>query len=165
MSPWQVLWLALAVTLFAYAAELLRRRRHLRALRRLAGERGMTFAQDDTIRLTPRVARHFPIPGAANLHIVNILYGSDADRYHYVFTAEYTLGVVNAKRRHARVASLTEPRDRARGGTAGAGPDAAESAAVVLAPTELPLMEQYRKMAQAGAEPGGDGASTTALRS
>src|SRR5690242_10439099 len=116
MSPWQVLALTLAVTLFAYVAERVRRRWHVRALRRLAGEWGMTFSQDDTLRLTPKVARDFPIPGAANLRVVNVLYGSDAERYRYVFTAEYTVGVVNAKRRHVRVASFTERRERARAG-------------------------------------------------
>jgi hypothetical protein len=149
MSPWQVLALTLAVTLFAYAAELVRRRWHQRALRRLAADWRMTFAQTDTLRLTPKVARHFPIPGAANLHVVNVIYGSDADRYRYVFTAEYTVGVVNAKRRNVRVASLTEPRDRARGAAAaGAAPTS-----VVLAPAELSLLEQYRHMAPAGSEP------------
>jgi hypothetical protein len=145
MSPWQVLWLALSVTLFAYAAELVRRRWHLRALRRLAAERGMTFSQTDTLRLTPKVARHFPLPGAANLRVVNVLYGSDADRYRYVFTAEYTLGVVNAKRRHVRVASFTEPRDRPRVAVAAA----AAPASVVLAPADMSLMEQYRSMSPA----------------
>src|SRR3954451_2179996 len=145
MSPWQVLCLTLAVTLFAYAAELVRRRWHRRALRRLAAEWGMTFSQADTLRLTPKVARHFPIPGAANLSVVNVIYGSDPDRYRYVFTAEYTVGVVNAKRRNVRVGSFTEPRDRTRG-----GPGVQEN--VVLAPVELSLLEQYRHAAPTGSD-------------
>ena len=145
MSPWQVLSLTLAVTLFAYAAELVRRRWHRRALRRLAGEWGMTFSQPDTLRLTPKIARHFPIPGAANLRVVNVIYGSDPDRYRYVFTAEYTVGVVSAKRRNVRAGSFTEPRDRTRG-----GPGVRET--VVLAPAELSLLEQYRHCAPAGLE-------------
>src|SRR4051794_5508237 len=146
MSPWQVLCLTLAVTLFAYAAELVRRRWHRRALRRLAAEWGMTFSQADTLRLTPKVARHFPIPGAANLRVANVIYGSDPDRYRYVFTAEYTVGVVNAKRRNVRVGAFTEPRDRARG-----GPDVAEK--VVLAPVELSFLEQYRHLAPQVSDP------------
>src|SRR4051794_41742445 len=145
MSPWQVLWLTLSVTLFAYAAELVRRRGYRRARRRLAAEWRMTFSQRDTLRLTPKVASHFPIPGAANLRVVNVIYGSDADRYRYVFTAEYTVGVVNAKRRQVRVGSFAEPRDRTRGG-------AGVRETVVLAPVDLSLLEQYRRLTPTGSE-------------
>jgi hypothetical protein len=101
----------------------------------------MNLGRTDTLRLTPKVARAFPVPGAARVRVYNVIYGRDAadpDRYRYVFTAEYTAGVVRGKRRFVRVGTWSEPRDRDRSDPPGQ---------VVLAPPELPLMEQYRWLA------------------
>ena len=137
MTPWELLAAALAVTAVAYAADLAVRRRAGEGLRRLAAEWRMNFTLADRLRLTAKVARHFPLPGAANLRVSNVIYGTDKDRHHYVFTAEYTLGLVRGKRRLARAGAFSEPRDRERG----PGPTS-----VQLAPAGLSLLEQYRHL-------------------
>ena len=68
----------------------------------------------------------------------NVLYRTEANRLRYVFTAEYTVGVVRAARL-TRVAAFTEPRDR--------GPS---DAPVVLARGGLPPLEQYRSLLSGG---------------
>ena len=146
MSPFEMLSLAGGLTAAAYAVELIARRRWRRSLRRLAVEWKMNFGRADTLRLTEKVARHFPIPGAARLYVTNVIYGadkSDPDRYRYIFTAHFTVGVVRTKRRLVRVGSFAEPkaRDRAAHRPAHARP------LVVLAPGNLPLLEQYRHLA------------------
>lgn len=138
MSPSVILAAVAGVTGMAYALERVRRRRSGAAIRALAAEWRMNFGQHDTLRITPRVAGHFPIPGAANLRVFDVIYGTDRDRYRYIFTAEYTAGVVNARRRLARVGAFSEPRDRERG---------QPPTPVVLAPANLPRIEQYRSLA------------------
>ncbi|CAA9414024.1 MAG: hypothetical protein AVDCRST_MAG64-2498 [uncultured Phycisphaerae bacterium] len=133
MSPGLLLSVLLGVTLAALLADGLRRGRRRDAVRRLAAGRRMNFGRTDTLQLTPRVARHFPAPGAAALRVCDVVYGADGDAYRYVFTAEYTLGVTGAKRRHTRVAAFTEPRDRRRGGRS----------ELVLGEEGTPLLEQY----------------------
>ena len=113
MSPHEMLVLVAGLTAAAYAVELIGRRRWRRALRRLAAEWKMNFGRTDTLRLTDKVARHFPVPGAARLRVTNVIYGADkadADRYRYVFTAEFTAGVVRTKRRFVRVGTFAEPK-------------------------------------------------------
>jgi hypothetical protein len=146
MTPLGLLAAVLGVTAVSYTVQVRLRRRSGRGLRRLAAEWGMNFSRTDLLRLTAKVARHFPVPGAANLRVSNVIYGTDKDRHHYVFTAEYTAGVIRAKRRLARAGAFSEPRDREHG---------APPAAVLLAPAGLPLLEQYRRLGpgtQAGAE-------------
>ena len=159
MSPFEMLSLAVGVTAAAYAIELLARRRWRRSLRRLAADWNMNFGRADTLRLTEKVARYFPIPGAARLHVTNVIYGADKadpDRYRYIFTAEFTVGVVRTKRRLLRVGSFTEPKARER-----AGHRAAHAPApVTLAPGNLSLLEQYRHLAPADAAPDAGKSST-----
>jgi hypothetical protein len=135
MLPSDALALIAGITGLAYAVDRMLRRRSPRALRRLATDCRMTFGRFDTLKLTPKVARHFPIPGAANLRVTDVIYGVEKERYRYVFTADYTIGVVRAKRRQVRVCRFSEPRDRDR-------TDAPTP--VVLAPAELSIIEQYR---------------------
>src|SRR5687767_5594580 len=148
MAPFEMLSLAGGLTAAAYAAELIARRRWRRALRRLAAEWKMNFGRADTLRLTEKVARHFPIPGAARLHVTNVIYGADKadpERYRYIFTAEFTVGVVRTKRRLVRVGSFAQPKARDRA----AHRAAHAPAPVTLAPGNLPLLEQYRHLAPA----------------
>jgi hypothetical protein len=150
-----MLALTCGFTAAAYAVELLARRRWRRSLRRLASEWKMNFGRADTLRLTEKVARHFPVPGAAHLHLTNVIYGadrSDPDRYRYIFTAEFTLGVVRTKRRLVRVGSFAEPKARDRA----AGRAHHATAPVVLAPGNLSLLAQYRHLAPAASEEGRD---------
>jgi hypothetical protein len=154
MSPFEKLALTCGFIAAAFAVELIARRRWRRALRRLAAEWKMNFGAVDTLKLTERVARHFPVPGAARLHVTNVIYGadkSDPERYRYVFTAEFTLGVVRTKRRLVRVGSFAEPKARDRA----AGRAHHATAPVVLAPGNLSLLAQYRHLAPPASEESG----------
>jgi hypothetical protein len=138
MTPLDVLAFTVSATAVAVAAESVAARRRRRALRRLAADWRMTYARFDSLRLSPKVARSFPIPGAASLRITDVIYGIEHERYRYVFRAEFTIGTVRTKQRLARVATFSEPRDRQR--PQGTAP-------VVLAPDEGSLVEQYRHLA------------------
>jgi hypothetical protein len=140
MTPLDVLAFSVGATAVAVAAESIAARRRRRALRKLAADWRMTYARFDSLRLTPKVARSFPIPGAANLLVTDVIYGIEQERYRYVFRAEFTVGTVRRKKRLARVATFSEPRDRQR-------PQG--SAPVVLAPDEGGLIDQYRHLAPA----------------
>ena len=140
MTPLDVLAFTVCATAVAVAAESIAARRRRKALRRLAGEWRMTYSRADTLRLTPKVARGFPIPGAANLRVSDVIYGIDHERYRYVFRVEFTTGTVRKKRRVARVATFAEPRDRQR---------AHGNPAVSLAEDTGTLVEQYRRLAPA----------------
>ena len=137
MNPSELLGLAVAITGGAYVFDSVTRRRSADALRRLATEWRMNFSLTDRLNLTGKVARHFPIPGAANLRVTNVIYGTAKDRYRYIFTAEYTIGVVRAKRRLTQAGSFSEPRGRE---------DGPWIEDVVLAPPNQPLVEQYRSL-------------------
>ena len=140
MTPLDVLAFTVCATAVAVAAESIAGRRRRKALRRLAAEWRMTYSRTDTLRLTPKVARGFPIPGAANLRVTDVIYGIDHERYRYVFRAEFTTGTVRNKRRVARVATFAEARDRQR---------VPAVAPVSLAEDTGTLIDQYRRLAPA----------------
>jgi hypothetical protein len=138
MSPAHLFIIVLVVTAMAAGCEFIRRKLYRKRLQGLAGEWRMNYSPIDQFRLTPRVAQNFPVPGAANIRVIDLIYGSNEDEYRYVFTAEYTAGIVSGKHRVSRAGTFAEARDRA---GSGAEPR------VVLAPKNLPLLEQYRKLA------------------
>lgn len=140
MTTLDLLALTVGATAVAVASESITARRRRKSLRGLAAEWRMTYSRFDSLRLTPKVATKLPVPGAANLRITDVIYGIDHERYRYVFRAEFTIGTVRTKRRYARVATFTEPRDRQRG---------AVNAPVILAPDSGTLVEQYRHLAPA----------------
>jgi hypothetical protein len=126
---------ASGVALVIDHASRLRRRNELRELAR---RWQMHYSERDQLRLAARVAEQFPIPGVANLRISDIIYGRQNDVYRYIFTAQYTTGIVRTKHRPIRVASFVEPRDSLQ-------PRCVVS--IELAPADRPLMEQYRSLA------------------
>jgi hypothetical protein len=138
MTPLEFLILMIAVTAAAAAVEAGRRHRHMSALRRLAAARGMHFSSTDRFRLAPRVAQRLPVPGAAAVRVLDLLYGVERDNYRYVFATEYTTGVLRSKTGVRRVATFAEPRDPAL-----AGGDIGE---LVFAPEGLSLVEQYKHL-------------------
>ena len=138
MSPGEVFSFTIFATATGLLLEILSSRRRRRALRKLAAEWKMTYSRSDSLRLTPRVAGRFPIPGAAHLRVTDVIYGIEHDRYRYVFLTEFTTGTVRAKRRQRRVATFSEPRERQQ---------RQSPAAVVLAPDEGTLVEQFRRLA------------------
>ena len=141
MAPGEVFSFTVGATAVALVLEFVSRRRTRRVLRRLAGEWGMTYSRTDSLRLTPKVAGRFPIPGAANLRVTDVIYGIEHDRYRYVFLAEFTTGTVSAKRRQIRVATFSEPRDRQQ--------RTRLAAPVVLAPPSGKVVDQYRHLVPA----------------
>lgn len=138
ISPAIMLAVLAGLTGLAGGIESLSRRRRKRALRKLAGQWGMTYTARDRLRITPKVAARLPVPGAADLYVLDVIYGSAGDTYRYVFTTEYTSGAVRGRHRSVQVATFTEPRGRDRSDTA---------ITVTLAPDGLPLVEQYRRLA------------------
>jgi hypothetical protein len=137
MPPLFLLLGLIILTIVAVGADAYRRSRSHGALRRLASERRMHFSRHDQLRITARVATHLPIPGAAYVRVFDLVYGSEGGRHRYVFTAEYTAGVMRSKKRVRRAATFTEPRQKS---------DATHPCRIELAPAELPLLEQYRAL-------------------
>ncbi len=135
MPPIILLAVLCALTAAALMADVMRRRRMHCNLRRLAVEQRMHFSVHDQLRLAPRVASGLNVPGAAAVGIIDLLYASENGRYRYIFTVEYTTGVVQSKRRVRRAAAFSEPRERS---------ETVPPCAIRLAPLELPLLEQYR---------------------
>ena len=110
MPPLFLLALLIVATAVAVVADRVARRRAAAAYRRLAVAHEMHYSPGDPLRVTPRIAAALPVPGAAAVRVIDLLYRTDAAGHHYVFTAEYTVGVVNAKRRVRRAAAFDEPR-------------------------------------------------------
>lgn len=142
LSPALTLAVLVALTGMAAVIDGAARRRRRRALRALAGRWKMTYSRHDQLRVGAKVIGRLPVPGAADVHVTDVIYGGEGDLYRYVFTAEYTLGAVRGKRRHVRAATFAEPRGRKPAG---------EPGPITLAPEELSLTEQYEKLKPASA--------------
>lgn len=140
MIPLTFLTGVLLVTLGTFLGHLYLRSNASEALRRLAAQRGMHFVGNDLFQITPRVVERFPIPGASDLRVLDVVYLREGDRYRYVFTIEYTLGVVRTKHRLSRAATFCEPRDRAH-------PE--DWSTLILAPPDLSLLDQYAHLCAA----------------
>lgn len=138
MSPTLLLATCLAITLVAICADRIVRAHRARRLRLLAATWRMNYSPTDRFRLTPRLVRHFPVPGAAKIEITDLIYGGDGDVYRYIFTAAYTTGIMTGKRRIHRAASFCEPGDR---------PADPHPLAITFAPVHLPLLDQYAELA------------------
>jgi hypothetical protein len=136
MSPGLLLLACVLATAAAVAIDVAVHRRRSTALRALASEWRMHYNPGDQLRLAAKVLPCLPVPGAANVRVMDLIYGSDNDRYRYVFSVEYTVGVIGSKRRVVRVATLSEPRERGGGG----------KVLLSLAPDEGSLLDQYRAL-------------------
>ena len=111
------------------------RRRDQAVYRHLASQHRMHYSPADPLRLTPRVAAHLPIPGAAAVRVLDLLYRTDDLAHHYVFTVEYTVGTYGTKRRLRRAGALVESKSET------AGP-----IDVVLGQHGAKLIDQYREL-------------------
>jgi len=140
MTPGALLLVCLTVTAIGVGLDVAAHRRRARALRALASLWRMNYHPADQLRIAGKVLSRLPVPGAANVRVMDLIYGSDRDRYRYVFSLEYTIGVIGPKRRIVRVATFSEPRGR------GEQP-AGHSALVTLAPAKGSLVDQYRYFA------------------
>jgi hypothetical protein len=110
MAPIELLILAVAVTFAAGGWYYLIRYQQRQTLTKLAREMGMNFVGFDRFHLAQRVRELFPVPGAADVRVIDVIYGLSDDCYRYLFTVQYTEGVLRTKHRRQRVAAVMEPR-------------------------------------------------------
>ena len=143
MPPIYLLLALLLVTFWAWFIDRWISGRGRAAYRELALSRGMHYSPNDPLRLTPRIAAQLPIPGAAAVRVIDLLYRTDEKNHYYVFTAEYTVGVVGPKQRVRRAASFVESKSAD-----------GETQPMLLAPGDLPIIEQYRSLLEDPADPG-----------
>ncbi len=132
MSPILLLLVLAAVTVAAVAVSALRQKGRSAKLAALAANWGMRFTAEDRFQLAPRVASGFPTAGAADVLVRDLIYRQEDAGFRYLFTVEYTLGVLRTKRRRKGAGMVVET------GVAGEA-----FSVVTLAPAELPLAEQY----------------------
>ena len=147
MLPGALLLGLLALTVAAAMLDVLVHSRRSCALRSLATQWRMNYHRSDQLRITSKVMATLPVPGAANVRVMDLIYGSEAGRYRYVFSVEYTVGVTGPKHRVVRVAQLIEPRQQG-----GAPPD---QLVLTLASRDgrAGLLDQYRSFAPAESNP------------
>jgi hypothetical protein len=137
-DPLIALGMVLAATGVAVVVDAAQRRARRHALRGLSSRLRMTYSSHDHLRVLPKIACQFPVPGAADLCVRDVIYASQGESHRYVFTVEYTTGAVGRKRRHVCVASFCEARDWLCPEPMGP---------IVLAPAELALVAQYEALA------------------
>jgi hypothetical protein len=94
------------------------------------------------------VAPLLPATGAADVFVADVVYGIEGEHHRYLFSVEYTLGLVHAKHRIVRAASFREPKDRA---------DPQRGSPLELVEQPMPLVEQYRTLHARHAEEGVSG--------
>lgn len=138
LSPGVVLAVLVALSAAAALIDRAACRRRKRALRQLAARWQMTYGAGDQLRVAAKILGRLPVPGAADVHVSDVIYGGPGDRYRYIFTTEYTIGAVRGKRRQIRVASFSEPRGHK---------DGNEIGPVIFATDGLGLIDQYLKLA------------------
>jgi len=134
--PSMMLLIVTLLTVVTLAAQAVLYRRRRRALLALARQWQMHYNSADVLNLAPRVAAHLPVVGAADVVVRDLIYGTDPACYRYIFSVEYTAGVVRAKSRRRCVVCATEPRARGDGAWA----------SFRIAPADLSLLEQYRSL-------------------
>ena len=143
MSPTAFFILLVMVTVLSWLARRLAQDRNVAELIDLARQWNMHYSKGDRFRLADRVAQLLPIAGAADVRVEHLIYGNDAQGYRYVMTADFTEGVVRSKRRVRRVVALKERRYTGR---------ASGWSELLVAPHELPLVEQYKHLHELQAE-------------
>jgi hypothetical protein len=132
ISPSLLLIVVVAITAGAVIASTMTRNARSARIKALAAAWGMAYTADDRFQLTPRIAALFPTPGVADVVIRDLVFARDkAGRtFRYLFTVEYTTGVLRGKHRRIGVALLVESPTQ-------------PAAPIVLAPAGLLLGDQY----------------------
>ncbi len=111
ITPPVLLAVLLATTLLALVIEALCAGGRHRRLRRLAQQWGMNYVEQDRFDIAARLGPIFPVIGAAEIRIRDVMYVQQGERQRYLFTVDFTAGVVLKQRRLRRVATFCEPRD------------------------------------------------------
>jgi hypothetical protein len=109
VSPEFYLILVLAVLTVVVGHSALRSYLQRKQLRNLARKWNMHFAPGDRLRLAQRAARHFPVPGAASIRVRNLIFRTEESRHQYLFTVDYTVGIIRGKVGRSSVAGFEEP--------------------------------------------------------
>jgi hypothetical protein len=137
MSPVMFLALVGVATLVAAVMHFVMERRRSSAVRKLAQDWQMHYTPDDRFRLADRIAGDLGVPGAAQVRVEDVIYGSEGEWYRYYFTVEYTIGVL---RRHhdVRCVCMTTERKQREGAT--------EMTKPVVGQMEVGVLEQYRRL-------------------
>ena len=137
MSPLILLLILIALTIGARIAQRLAIRRRQDVFRQLAREWEMHFSAADHLRLAERLAAAFPVPGAAAIHVTDLIYGSRQHQHRFIFTVDYTLGLTGPRRRVRRAAACVEQKSP--------GPLRPGLCPIVVS-THTPLIDQYRPL-------------------
>jgi len=103
----------LALSAGAIVAQIARRRWRSRQVRQVAVQAGLHYSPVDRFALAGRIAPKLECPGAANVHILDLVYGLRNEQLRYVFTVEFTRGVLRTKRTPRRAFLAVEPKNRA----------------------------------------------------
>lgn len=136
MNPSFYLVLLLTISAAAAMWQYRIRRRLAKELRSVAISWQMNYSPGDPLRLTPRIAAGFPVPGAAHIAITDLIYGLDGDHYRYYLATEFTVGLTRSKKRIRRVITFTEPRQG----------EYRTFSPMLVAPAELEVVEQFQEL-------------------
>lgn len=136
MSPEIFLCVVLCLLATAVVVDMTLRLIRRGRLRSLAHKWHMHFAPGDRLRLALRVAPLLPVPGAADVRVRDMIFRTENNQHQYVFTIDYTVGVVRGKVGRSRVAGFQEPVTR--GGRLQPHPPV-----LLLAPQSLCLADAY----------------------
>jgi hypothetical protein len=136
LSPIIYLILLLVILFGAVTSDAIVRFARQRKLRAAARKWNMHFAPGDRLRLAKRIIGQFPVPGAANVSVRDLLFRTQDSRHQYLFTVDYTVGVIRGKVGRSRVAGFTEPVSR--GGKTNSMPSS-----LTLAPPNLTGLHAY----------------------
>jgi hypothetical protein len=136
MNPSFYLVALLTISAAAAVWQYRRRRGLAKQLRAVAVSWDMNYSPGDPLRLTPRIAAAFPVPGAAHIAITDLIYGLDGDHYRYYLATEFTVGLTRSKKRIRRVVTFTEPRT---------GEHRAFSP-MLVAPADLSILDQFHEL-------------------
>ncbi len=145
MSPLLYLILTLAVLAVVVGQGTVGRYLCRRKLRGLAHEWNMHFAPGDRLRLSQRAVGCLPVPGAADIRVRDLFFRTEESRHEYLFTIDYTVGVIRGKVGRSCVAGFQEPVSRGNRGNL-SPPD------LIVAPRNLPLYDAYRHVLRLLAE-------------
>lgn len=137
MSPQLYLILILAVLAVIVGQGAVRGYLCRRRLRALAHQWNMHFAPVDRLRLAQRTVGSFPIPGAANIRVRDLFFRTEESRHQYLFTIDYTVGVIRGKVGRSCVAGFQEPVSRGNRSKSST-PD------LIVAPRNLSLYAAYQ---------------------
>jgi hypothetical protein len=138
MSPALYLIVLLGLLIAAITIDLIRWYSYSNKLRVCAHGWHMHFAHGDRLRIARRIVHQFPVPGAALIRVRDLIFRTDETRHVYLFTVDFTVGVIRGKVGRSRVAGFSEP--VARGHQAEPHPSA-----LIVAPREMsgPAAYQY----------------------